>query len=135
MVGVFCRNWLKLRITVQPVMQEARVIEPKTQHRFVNSHESSVGELVWWAWLQPFARCIRFEVLQIVLTLVALPWAEEVFQSTPSTSLFRLTLGREVYEFFTSIYCPFCIITIIFTIITVFSPNHTHLMSFSVTAD
>ena len=42
----------------QPVMQKARVVEPKTQHRFVDSHESSVGELVWWAWLQPFARCI-----------------------------------------------------------------------------
>ena len=63
--GVFCRNWLKLRITVQPVMQEARVIEPKTQHRFVNSHESSVGELVWWAWLQPFARCIDLKCCKL----------------------------------------------------------------------
>ena len=50
--GGFCWNWLKLRITVQPVMQKARVVEPKTQCRFVDNHESSVGELVWWAWLQ-----------------------------------------------------------------------------------
>ena len=56
--GVFCWNWLKLRITVQPVMQKARVVEPKAERRFVDSHESSVGELVWWAWVQPFARCI-----------------------------------------------------------------------------
>ena len=46
---MFCRNLLKLRITVQPVMQKARVVEPKTQCSFVDSHESSVGELVWWA--------------------------------------------------------------------------------------
>ena len=30
--GVFYQNLLKLRITFQPVMQKARVIEPKTQH-------------------------------------------------------------------------------------------------------
>ena len=40
---MFCQNWLKLRITVQPVMQKERVIEPKTQHSFVDSHESCVG--------------------------------------------------------------------------------------------
>ena len=28
---------------------KARVVEPKTQHSFVDSHESSVRELVWWA--------------------------------------------------------------------------------------
>ena len=55
---MFCQNLLKLRITVQPVMQKARVVGPKTQCSFVDSHESSVGELVWWVWLQPFARCI-----------------------------------------------------------------------------
>ena len=48
--GVFRCNSLKLRITVQPVMQKARVIEPKTQYSFVDSHESSVGVSVWWAW-------------------------------------------------------------------------------------
>ena len=37
---MFCWNSLKLRITVQPVMQKAR--EPKTQCSFVDSHESSV---------------------------------------------------------------------------------------------
>ena len=42
---MFCRNWLKLRITVQPVMQKARVVEPKTQRSFVDSHETSVGEV------------------------------------------------------------------------------------------
>ena len=41
---VFC--WLKLRITVQPVIQKARMVEAKTQCRFVDSHESSVGKLV-----------------------------------------------------------------------------------------
>ena len=55
---MFCRNLLKLKITVQPVMQKARAVEPKTQCSFVDSHESSVGELVWWAWFQPFARFI-----------------------------------------------------------------------------
>ena len=45
-VGFFCRNWLKLRVTVQLVMQKARVVEPKIERRFVDSHESSVGELV-----------------------------------------------------------------------------------------
>ena len=44
---MFCQNWLKLRITVQPVMQKARVVKPKTQCSFVDSHESIVGELVW----------------------------------------------------------------------------------------
>ena len=43
MVGVFRRNLLKLRITVQPVMQKARVVEPKTQGNFVDSHKSSMG--------------------------------------------------------------------------------------------
>ena len=52
---MFSRNSLNLRITVQPVMQKARVIEPETQH---DRHESIVGELVWWAWPQSFARCI-----------------------------------------------------------------------------
>ena len=55
---MFCCNLLKLRITVQPVMQKARVVEPRTQRSFVDSHESSVGESVWWAWHQLFARCI-----------------------------------------------------------------------------
>ena len=55
---MFCRNSLKLRITVQPVMQKAMVVEPKSQHSFVDSHKSSVGESIWWAWPQPFARCI-----------------------------------------------------------------------------
>ena len=96
---MFCRNWLKLRITVQPVMQKARVVEPKTQCRFVVSHESSVGELVWWAWLQPFVRCI--DLLQIFgPTFLASSWAGEVFLSIPSTSSSRPTLGLEVYEFY-----------------------------------
>ena len=42
MVGVFHRNLLKLRITVQPVMQKARVVEPKTQGSFVDSHKNIV---------------------------------------------------------------------------------------------
>ena len=88
---MFCRNWLKLRITVQPVMQKARVVEPKTEHRFVNSHESSVGELVWWAWLQPFARCIDLQIFGMTL-VASSALAEEVFSSIPSTSPFRPTL-------------------------------------------
>ena len=55
---MFCQNSLKLRITVQPAMQKARMVEPKTQRSFVDNHESSVGESVWWACPQPFARCI-----------------------------------------------------------------------------
>ena len=99
---MFCRNWLKLRITVQPVMQKARVVEAKTQRRFVDSHESSVGELVWWAWLQPFARCIDLKCCKFFgTTLVASSaLAGEVFPSTPSTSPFRPTLWLEVYEFY-----------------------------------
>ena len=63
---MFCWNSLKLRITFQPLMQKARVVKPKTQHNFAESHESSVGESVWWAWAQLFARCIdlkRFRFL------------------------------------------------------------------------
>ena len=45
-----------LGIAIQPVMQKARMVEQKTQTNFVDSHESSVGESVWWAWPQPFAR-------------------------------------------------------------------------------
>ena len=41
--GVFCRNWLKLRITFQPLMQKARVVEPKTHGSFVDSHETMWG--------------------------------------------------------------------------------------------
>ena len=40
---MFCRNWLKLRITFQPVMQKARVVEPKAQHNFVDSRETMWG--------------------------------------------------------------------------------------------
>ena len=67
---MFCRNLLKLRITVQPVMQKARVVEPKTQCSFVDSHESRVGELVWWAWLQLFARFIDLKCCKFL----ARPW-------------------------------------------------------------
>ena len=43
-VGCFVGiNWLKLRITFQPVMQKARVVEPKTQHSFVDSRETMWG--------------------------------------------------------------------------------------------
>ena len=38
--GVFCRNWLKLRITFQPLMQKARVVEQKTQRGYVDSRET-----------------------------------------------------------------------------------------------
>ena len=37
---MFCRNWLKLRITFQPVMQKARVVEEKTQRSFVDSRKT-----------------------------------------------------------------------------------------------
>ena len=98
---MFCRNSLKLRITIQPVMQKARVVEPKTQHSFVESHESSVGELVWWACFQPFARFIDLKCCKFLgPTLVTSSWAGEAFPSTPSTSPSRTTLGQEVYEFY-----------------------------------
>ena len=86
---MFCRNSLKLRITVQPVMQKTRVVETKTQCSFVDSHESSVGELVWWAWLQSFARCIDLKFCKFFARLW---WAGEYFPSTPSTSPSRPTL-------------------------------------------
>ena len=38
----FFRNWLKLR-TFQPVMQKARVVEPKTRRSFVDSHKTMWG--------------------------------------------------------------------------------------------
>ena len=31
----------------------------KAQHSFVDSHNSSVRESVWWVWPQPLARCIE----------------------------------------------------------------------------
>ena len=40
---MFCRNWLKLRITFQTVMRKARVVEQKTQRCFVDSHETMWG--------------------------------------------------------------------------------------------
>ena len=70
---MFCWNLLKLRITVQLVMQKARVIEPKTQCSFVNSHESSVGESVWWVWPQLFARCIDWKCCKFLARLWWLP--------------------------------------------------------------
>ena len=70
---MFCQNSLKLRITFQPVMQKAWVVEPKTQRSYVDSHESSVGELVWWAWLQPFARFISLKCCKISAQLWWLP--------------------------------------------------------------
>ena len=57
-VGCGHCNQLKLTVTVQPVMQKARVVEQKTQHSLVDSHESSMGVSVWWAWPQPFAKYI-----------------------------------------------------------------------------
>ena len=43
---MFCRNSLKLRITFQPVMQKAMVVEPKIQRsNFVDSHET-----MWGSW-------------------------------------------------------------------------------------
>ena len=48
---MFCRNWLKLRITFQPLMQKARVVEQKTQRCYVDSREtmwgSQSGEQEW----------------------------------------------------------------------------------------
>ena len=70
---MFCQNSLKLRITVQLVMQKARMIEPKTQCSFVDSHESSVGESVWWAWPQPFTRCIDLKCCRFLARLWWLP--------------------------------------------------------------
>ena len=40
---MFCWNWLKLRITFQPLMPKARVVEPKNQGSFVDSHETMWG--------------------------------------------------------------------------------------------
>ena len=40
---MFCRNWLKLRITFQPLMQKARVVEQKTQRGYVDSRETMWG--------------------------------------------------------------------------------------------
>ena len=69
---MFCWNLLKLRVTVQPVIQRARVVEPKTHCSFVDSHESSVGELVWRG-LQPFARCIDLKCCKFLARLCWLP--------------------------------------------------------------
>ena len=101
---MFCRNLLKLRITVQPMMQKARVVEPKTQCSFVDSYESSVGLSVWWVWLEPFARCtcIDRNCCKFLAQLCWLPpWLERSSHlCTPTTSPFRPTLGLEVYEFY-----------------------------------
>ena len=78
-----------------------RVVEPKTQRSFVDSHKSSAGESVWWAWPQLFARYIDLKCCKFFgPTLVASSWAGEVFPSTPSISPSRPTLGLEVYEFY-----------------------------------
>ena len=76
------------------------------------------------------------EVLQIFgPTLVASSWAGEVFLSTPSTSPSRPTLGLEVHEFYLNLLSFSVFLPSFFTVVTVFSPNHTHLMNSSVTAD
>ena len=77
-------------------MQKAMVVEPKTQYSFV---ETSVGKLILWAWLQPFARFIDLNCCKFWPNFGASSWAGEVFPSTPSTSPSRPTLGLEVYEF------------------------------------
>ena len=40
---MFCRNWLKLRMPFQPLMQKARVVEQKTQCSFIDSRETMWG--------------------------------------------------------------------------------------------
>ena len=95
---MFCWNSLKLRIPIQPVMQKARVVEPKTQHSFVDSHESSVGGSIWCMWPQPFARCIDLKCCKCLVQLWWLPPGLE--GSTPSTSPSRPTFGLEVYELY-----------------------------------
>ena len=40
---MFCRNWLKLRINFQPLMQKARVVEQKTQRCYIDSRETMWG--------------------------------------------------------------------------------------------
>ena len=101
---MFCRNSLKLRTTVQPVIQKARVVEPKTQCSFVDSYKSSVGESVLWAWLEPFAKCTHIDrnCCKVLAQLWWLPpWLERSSRlCTPTTSPFRPTLGLEVYEFY-----------------------------------
>ena len=72
---MFCRNWLKLRITFQPLMQKARVVEQKTQGSFVDSRETMWGESVWWAWPQSRfidLKCCKFSALLWWLP----PWQE-----------------------------------------------------------
>ena len=100
---MFCRNSLKLRIIVQPIMQKARVVEPKTQCSFFDSYKSSVGVLVWWAWLEPFARCtcVDWSCCKFLAQLWWLPpWLERSSHICTPTSPFRPTLGLEVYEFY-----------------------------------
>ena len=97
---MFCRNSLKLRITLSSCNAKSKSDRAKTQRSFVNSHESIVGESVWWAWLQPFARFIDLKLQIFGPSLVASSWIEEVFPSTPSTSPSRPTLGLEVYKFY-----------------------------------
>ena len=101
---MFFWNSLKLRITVQPVMQKARVVEPKTRHSFVDSHENSVGESVWWAWPQRFARCIANfwpDFGGFLLGWRGLP----IYSSTTRS---RPTLGLEVYKFYLNLL-SFCV--------------------------
>ena len=70
---MFCWNCLKLRITVQPVMQKARVVEPKTQHSFVDSHESSMGDWSGRCGIQPLARFIDLKCCKFLARLRWLP--------------------------------------------------------------
>ena len=63
---MFCWNSL-------PVMQKARVVEPKNQCSFVDSLEGTEGESVWWAWPQSFATCIDLKLCKNLARLWWLP--------------------------------------------------------------
>ena len=67
---MFCWNLLKIRITISLyIMQKERVVEPKAERSLVDSHKSSVRESVWWAWPQPFARCIDLKCCKFLTQL------------------------------------------------------------------
>ena len=97
---------------------------------------------MWWDVLLQFAETKNYcsenyarSVANFGPTLVASSWAGEVFLSTPSASPSRPTLGLEVYEFYLNLLSFSVFLPSFFTVLTVFSPNHTHLMNSSVTAD
>ena len=66
---MFCRNFAETKNNCSASKSD----RAKTQLSFVDSHESSVGVSVWWAWPQLFARYIDRKCCKFLAQLWLIP--------------------------------------------------------------